>query len=151
MKGAFASTLPTVQPPNTFTVPQLLANRTAQTRFATLLLLVLAFIALALALSGIFGVVSFSVTQRSCEPGLGMALGGTARAILGDVLRRALVTTAVGTVIGLVVAALAARAIASQLGSISPFDPMTFGIVIGLVFLSALLASLQPALRARRA
>lgn len=148
VQSAFAATLPTVQPPTTFTMPQLVANKTAQTRFATLLLLVLAVIALALALSGIYGVVSFSVTQRSREFGLRMALGGTARTILGDVLRRALVTTVVGAVIGLVIAALAARAIASQLGAVSPFDPMTFGIVVGLVFLSAMFASLQPALRA---
>ena len=150
MQGAFAATLPTVQPPNTFTVPHLVANRTAQARFATLLLLTLACVALALALSGIFGVVSFSVTQRSREFGVRMALGATEPAVLADVLRRTFVTTAIGVAIGLVIAALAARAIASQLGSISPFDPMTFGVVVLLIFCSALLASLHPALRATR-
>ncbi|MGB6986296.1 MAG: ABC transporter permease [Candidatus Aquilonibacter sp.] len=150
MKGAFAATLPSVQPPNTFTVRQLVASRTAQARFATLLLLTLACIALALALSGIFGVVSFSVTQRSREFGVRMALGATEPAVLADVLRRTLVTTAIGVAIGLVIAALAARAIASQLGSLSPFDPMTFGVVVLLIFCSATLASLHPALRATR-
>jgi putative ABC transport system permease protein len=150
MKGAFAATLPTVQPPNTFTVAQLVADRTAQTRFATLLLLVLALIALALALSGIFGVVSSSVTQRSREFGVRIALGASTRQILGDVFRRTFATTAIGTAVGLVIAALAAHAIASQLGAVSPFDPVTFASVVALIFLSAALASLHPAVRATR-
>jgi hypothetical protein len=150
MKGAFAATLPTVQPPNTFTVAQLVADGTAQTRFAALLLLVLALVALALALSGVFGVVSFSVTQRSREFGVRIALGASTRQILGDVFRRTFATTAIGAAIGLAIAALAAHAIASELGAVSPFDPVTFASVVALIFLSAALASLQPALRATR-
>jgi putative ABC transport system permease protein len=150
MAGAFAAALPTVQPPGMYTVAQLVADHTAQERFATILLATLAFIALALALSGIFGVVSFSVTQRSSEFGVRMALGATDRAVLADVLQRTLVTTAIGVAIGLVLAALAARAITSQLASISPFDPATFGGVVFLIFGSAMLASLHPALRATR-
>ncbi|HTX56182.1 MAG TPA: ABC transporter permease [Candidatus Acidoferrales bacterium] len=150
MKGAFAGALPTVQPPDMYTVAQLVANHTAQERFATILLTTLACIALVLALSGIFGVVSFSVTQRSREFGVRMALGATEPAVVADVLRRTLVTTAAGVAIGLIIAALAAHAIASQLGSVSPFDPMTFGIVVLLIFCSAVLASLYPALRATR-
>ena len=150
MKAAFAGALPTVQPPNMHTIAQLVANHTAQERFATILLVTLACIALALALSGIFGVVSFSVTQRSREFGVRMALGATEPAVLADVLRRTLATTAIGVAVGLVIAALAARAIASQLGSVSPFDPMTFGAVVLLIFCSAMLASLHPALRATR-
>ncbi|HTV93026.1 MAG TPA: ADOP family duplicated permease [Verrucomicrobiae bacterium] len=150
MTGAFAAALPTVEPPSMSTVAQLVANHTAQERFATILLATLACIALALALSGIFGVVSFSVTQRSREFGVRMALGATEPAVLADVLRRTFATTAIGVAIGLVIAALAARAIASQLGSVSPFDPVTFGVVVLLIFCSAMLASLQPALRATR-
>ncbi|HUA09437.1 MAG TPA: ABC transporter permease [Candidatus Acidoferrales bacterium] len=150
MQGAFAATMPTVTPPVTRTVAQLVAGRTGQERFATILLAALAFIALALALSGIYGVVSFSVTQRTREFGVRIAHGATARNILADVLRRTLKTTAVGVTIGLVIAALAARAIASQLGSVSPLDPATFLCVVSLVFLSAALASLYPAVRATR-
>jgi putative ABC transport system permease protein len=148
MHGAFAATLPTVEPPEMRTVAQLVTEHTGQERFATILLGVLAFIALALALSGIYGVVSFSVTQRTREFGVRIAHGATSRNILADVLRRTLRTAAVGVVIGLVIAALAARAIASQLGTVSPLDPTTFLCVIALVFLSATLASLHPALRA---
>jgi putative ABC transport system permease protein len=150
MQGAFKATLPVVQPPPIYTVSQLVAQHTWQARFATILLGALAFIALALALSGIFGVVSFSVTQRSREFGVRMALGATTRQILGDVFRRTFATTTIGAAIGLVIAALAAHAIASQLGAISPFDPVTFVSVVALIFLSAALASLHPALRATR-
>ncbi|HTU69013.1 MAG TPA: ABC transporter permease [Candidatus Baltobacteraceae bacterium] len=150
MKGAFAGALPTVQPPGMYTVAQLVADHTAQERFATILLVTLAVIALVLALSGIFGVVSFSVTQRSREFGVRIAHGATTRNIVADVLRRTLATTALGAAIGLVIAAVAARAIASQLGTVSPFDPITFTTVIVMIFLSALLASLHPALRATR-
>jgi predicted permease len=150
MKGAFAATMPAVQPPTTFTVAQLVADRTAQTRFAALLLLVLALIALALALSGIFGVVSFSVTQRTREFGVRIALGASTWQILGDVFRRTFATTAIGVAIGLAIAVLAARAIASQLGGVSPFDPLTLASVVALIFLSAALASLHPAVRATR-
>jgi putative ABC transport system permease protein len=149
-QGAFAATLPTVVPPDTYTVAQLIINSTGQERFTTILLGALAFIALALALSGIYGVVSFSVTQRTREFGVRIAHGATARDILADVLRRTLRTAAIGVVFGLVIAALAARAIASQLGTVSPLDPATFICVVALVFLSAALASLYPALRATR-
>jgi putative ABC transport system permease protein len=150
MQGAFKATLPVVQPPRTYTVAQLVAEHTWQARFATILLGALAFIALALALSGIFGVVSFSVTQRSREFGVRIALGASTRQILGDVFRRTFATTAIGAAIGLVIAALAAHAIASQLGAVSPFDPVTFASVVALIFLSAALASLHPAVRAMR-
>jgi putative ABC transport system permease protein len=150
MQGAFAATLPTVVPPDTHTVAQLVTEHTGQERFATILLGALAFIALALALSGIYGVVSFSVTQRTREFGVRIAHGATARNILADVLRRTLRTAAVGVAIGLVIAALAAHAIVARLGTVSPFDPATFIGVIALIFLSAALASLHPALRATR-
>ncbi|HEY5348737.1 MAG TPA: FtsX-like permease family protein, partial [Candidatus Lustribacter sp.] len=150
MQDAFAQTMPLVQAPDMYTVAQLVAGNTAQARFATILLGALAVIALVLALSGIFGVVSFSVTQRSREFGVRIAHGATTRNIISDVLRRTLATTAVGAAIGLVIAAISARAIASQLGAVSPFDPATFATVVVLIFLSAVIASLHPALRATR-
>jgi len=148
--GAFAAAMPLTPAPATFTIVQRIANDTQEARLTTILLGSLAAIALLLALSGIFGVVSFSVTQRSREFGVRMALGATARSIVGDVLRRALATTAIGIAFGLIITAFAARAIVSQLGAVSPFDPATFTSVVAMVFLAALLASLQPAWRAIR-
>jgi putative ABC transport system permease protein len=150
VQDAFARAIPQLQPPPTYTVADLVAENSAQARFAAILLAALAAIALLLALSGIFGVVSFSVTQRSREFGIRIAHGATTGAILADVFRRTIATTVIGAAIGLAIAAVAARAIAAQLGTISPFDPETFATVVILIFLSAVVASLQPALRATR-
>ncbi len=150
VQGAFAAVFPLAQPPHTYTFAQLVANATGAARFAATLLGALAAVALLLALAGTFGVVSFSVTQRTREFGVRMALGATAPTILLDVLRRTLTTTAIGIVAGLAIAALAARAIAGQLTGISPFDPATFAATIVVMTLCALLAALYPALRATR-
>jgi putative ABC transport system permease protein len=150
VQDAFARANPLMQPPQTYTVPQLVFEKTGPERFSTILFGALAAVALLLALSGIFGVVSFSVTQRSREFGIRIAHGASTGAILADVLRRTIATTVIGAAIGLALAAVGARTIATQLGAISPFDPATFATVVILIFLSAVLASLQPALRATR-
>ena len=146
--SAFAAAMPLAPPPPTGTIAQRIAKATREARLTTILLGALGAIALLLALSGIFGVVSFSVTQRLREFGVRMALGATGRSIIGDVLRRALATTAIGVALGVIITAFAVRAIAPQLQTLSPFDPATFATVVILVFLAALLASLAPAVRA---
>lgn len=150
IEGVFAKTQPLVQPPDTGTMAQLAEHESRSARFACTLLGTLALIALLLALAGIFGVVSFSVKQRTREFGIRMALGATTADVVGDVLRRSLAITAIGVTVGLGLAALCARAIAAQLTSVSPFDPLTFAAVIALIFACAALASLHPALRATR-
>jgi putative ABC transport system permease protein len=150
IRTVFSRVLPTLQAPDTFTFDDLAVQETMQKRAAAALVGMLALVALLIALAGVFGVVSSSVTQRSREFGVRMALGSTTRAILADVLRRTIATTAIGVAVGVVVAASAARAIASQLGSVSPFDPLIFCSVVALIFVCAALASLQPALRATR-
>jgi putative ABC transport system permease protein len=150
VQRTLAQALPAVPPPQTFTIAERIQNDTVQARFTTTLLASLGFIALVLALSGIFGVTSYSVTHRVHEFGVRITLGATAGAIIADVLLRALATTSIGVAAGVIVAACAARAIVAQLGAISPFDPMTFATVVVLVFLTAIIASLQPALRASR-
>jgi putative ABC transport system permease protein len=147
---AVAQALPSVPPVQTYTIGERIANDTVQARLTTTLLLSLGLIALLLALSGIFGVASFSVTQRVHEFGVRITHGATSTAIVADVLRRILVTTSIGVACGLILAACAASAIVAQLGTISPFDPLTFATVVALIFLTAILASLQPALRASR-
>lgn len=148
--SAFAGAMPLTPAPQAFTIAQRIANSTEEERLMAILLASLAAIALLLALSGIFGVVSFSVTQRSREFGVRMALGASISGILADVLRRAIATTAIGVVLGITAAALVARAIVAQLGTISPFDPGTFAVVVALIFVSATMAALGPALRATR-
>jgi ABC-type antimicrobial peptide transport system permease subunit len=128
----------------------LFSGATAHTRSSGSLLGALAIIAMLLALSGIFGVVSYGVTQRYREFGVRMALGATARNIVFDVLGRSLAVAALGIAIGLVIAAVGGRAIASQLYQLSPFDPMTFVLVIVLLLISVLAAAVLPAIRATR-
>lgn len=129
---------------------ELVAAATAHARSVGSLLTALASIAILLALSGIFGVVSYSVTQRYREFGVRIAMGAAARHIVLDVLSRSLSVTAIGVAIGLVIAAIGGRAIASQLYLLSPFDPITFILVVALLLGSAVAASALPAVRATR-
>jgi predicted permease len=150
VQGAFAAELPTMEPPDTFTVAQRVGLETATVRTTATLLTVLACIALFITLAGIFGVVSFSVSQRSREFGVRMALGAQSGAILLDVLRRTAVTTTIGVAAGVVIAAFVARVIAARVPSLAAFDPLVFAGVVVLIFTASSLASLQPALRATR-
>lgn len=145
-----AATDPLMAAPVPQSYGDLFASATAHSRSAGSLLSALAIIAMLLALSGIFGVVSYSVTQRYREFGIRIALGAAARNIVLDVLGRALAVTGLGIAIGLMIAAIGGRAIASQLYQLSPYDPITFALVIALLFASAIAAAALPAIRATR-
>jgi len=149
LQHTYAQVFPEYEPPAVYAVSNLVAKATETERSAATLLGALAVVPLLLALFGIFAVVSFSVGQRSGEFGIRMALGAQAQDILADVLRRSLLTTAIGVAIGTVLAALAARAIAPRI-HVPALDPVTFGFVIGMVVLCAAFAALLPALRATR-
>lgn len=128
----------------------LFAAATAHSRSAGSLLGALALIAMLLALSGIFGVVSYGVAARYREFGIRIALGAGAWRIIADVLGRSLAITGLGIAVGLVIAALGGRAIASQLYGLSPLDPITFVLVILLLLTSAAAAAALPAVWATR-
>lgn len=107
-------------------------------------------LALVLASLGIYGVVSYGVTQRTPEIGVRMALGATARDvrrhIVGDTLRMAAAGIAIGAGVSLAIA----RVIVSLLYATSPTDPMTFALVVALLAGVALVAGYLPARRASR-
>jgi putative ABC transport system permease protein len=147
IQSAFTAVFPQAPPPQIATFDGLMAEETQTERSAAALLAALGLVPLLLAVSGIFGVVSFSVAQRSREFGVRAALGAHAHHILADVLRRSLSVTAIGIVLGTVFAALVARTIAPKI-TVSPLDPLTYGIVIALVVVSATIAAIVPALRA---
>jgi putative ABC transport system permease protein len=147
---AVARTDPLLVAPKTYTIKNLIDIAAATPRSSVVLLGALAAVALLLAISGVFGVVSFSVTQRYREFGVRRALGARRSDVLGDVLRRALVVSCLGVAFGTTIAVVAARAIASQLDGVSPLDPLTFSAVISLLLGCASLAALLPALRATR-
>lgn len=150
LSRATEATDPQMAAPTLQSYGDLVAAATAHARSVGSLLGALACIAMLLALSGIFGVVSYSVTQRYREFGVRIALGAAARHIVLDVLGRSLAITGAGIAIGLVIAAIGGRAVASQLYFLSPFDPITFALVVALLLASAVAAAAIPAIRATR-
>jgi predicted permease len=118
-------------------------------RRATMLLAV-GFGALALLLSavGLYGVLAFLVAQRTREIGIRMALGGSAPAIAGLVLRESAVVVGVGVVLGLAGSAWVGRALASQLVEVGALDPAAIVVALALLVLAAVAASAAPTRRA---
>jgi putative ABC transport system permease protein len=119
-------------------------------RISMLLLAAFAASALLLAIVGIYGVVSYAVTQRTRELGVRMALGADAGATLRLVLGRSMLLVGGGTLCGLIVAAIVTRAIARLLYEVSPLDPIVFIGVSLLLAGAGLVASFIPARRATR-
>ena len=107
-----------------------------------------AVLALALAASGLYGVVSYSVSQRQQEIGIRMALGAVASDIRRLIVRQTVVLVVIGAAIGLVGGALLARVSASVLFRVSPSDPLTYGGVAVLLAAVALVAAFVPVRRA---
>ena len=150
IKAAFAAAASSIPPPDVYTMSDRMALSTLQARLTASLLGALSIVALLLSLAGIFGVMSFSVTQRTNEFGIRLAHGASTATIVADVLRRAIATAGIGIACGIVIAAIGANAISTQLHEVSPFDPLTFGTVIVLLLCCACAAALQPAIRATR-
>ena len=117
-------------------------------RMGAALLSIFGFLALALAMIGVFGVMSYSVAQRTQEIGVRMALGARAGDVLVMVMRQGLLVVLAGAVAGVVLATLSGRLIADLLYGIRPYDPITLAGVIAILAVVALLACYIPARRA---
>jgi putative ABC transport system permease protein len=135
---------------NVTTLEQTLTESTAPRRFNVLLLGIFAAIALALATIGIYGVMAFSVTQRTHEIGLRMALGAEQRDVLGLILRQGLRLTLVGVALGVAGAWGLTRFLTSFLYGVRPSDPATFVLVSLALIAVSILASYIPARRAMK-
>jgi len=122
----------------------------AQRRFTRLLLGAFAILALVLAAVGIYGVVSYAVTQSTHDIGVRMALGADARMVLGMVLNSALRMALIGIAAGAIAGLAATRAMKGMLYGVTAADPLTFTVVSGVLILMALLASYIPARRATK-
>ena len=132
------------------TMDHIVSEAIARQRFSMLLLGVFAALALVLAAVGIYGVMSYSVAQRTHEIGIRMALGARRADVLQMTVKQGFKLVSLGMVLGLIVAFLLTRVLASLLFGISATDPITF-IGISLVILAvAILASYIPALRATK-
>ena len=114
------------------------------------LLSLLSGVGLFLAAMGLYGVMAYSVAQRTREFGVRLAMGARQRHILGLVLSESIRLTIFGTAAGLVLAAVSTRVVASQIYSVSPLDPLTFAGVGLVLMVVALVASYIPAHRAAK-
>jgi putative ABC transport system permease protein len=132
------------------TMRDLMRDATARSRFSTIVLSTFAAVALVLASLGIYGVMSLAVAQRTRELGVRLALGADARALLRMVVGQAMALVAVGGLVGLVGAMVAARAVRTLLHGVAPLDPWAYGISATILALAALVATVVPALRATR-
>jgi putative ABC transport system permease protein len=130
------------------TEQDLIAANVAPRRFALTLIAVFAGLALLIASIGIYGVMSYSVTESTRELGIRMALGAPQSHVLQMVLARGLKLVAIGIAIGAVAFLAASRILASFLFNISPYDPITFVSVAAIFMTVALAACMIPALRA---
>jgi putative ABC transport system permease protein len=139
------ATLDPTLPLDIATLQQRVSKLADQPRFQTLLVSFFATTGLVLAVIGLYGVISFLVTQRTQEIGVRMALGASRGSILRLVMGKSLRLIVWGTVLGLLAALAASRLLSSLLFSIGPHDPVTFVIVTLLLVLVALLATLLPA------
>jgi putative ABC transport system permease protein len=135
---------------NIRSMEEIVSRAVARQRFSTMLLGIFATLALVLAAVGIYGVMSYSVAQRTREIGIRMALGAQRSDVLKMAVGQGLKLVLIGVAIGLAAAFVLTRVMASLLFGVSATDPVTF-VAISLVLVSvAALASLVPALRASR-
>jgi putative ABC transport system permease protein len=129
---------------------QIVSNAAGQPRFQTLLLGLSSAAALLLAAIGIYGVTAYSVTQRTHEIGVRMALGAQTRDMLRHVIGQGMKLVLMGATLGLAGAFVAARALKSMLFGVSPADPLTFAAVTVFLALVAFAACWIPARRATK-
>ncbi|MBZ5553276.1 MAG: ABC transporter permease [Acidobacteriia bacterium] len=132
------------------TLDKVISDSTVGIAYVAVIMSVLAVIALILSTVGVFGVVSYQVTERIHEIGIRMALGANPRDVLGMVVARGAWLTFVGLGVGLVLSIGLARLLASLIFGIEAMDWLTFGSVSVTLALAALLASYLPARRATR-
>lgn len=132
------------------TMEQLLARSTALSRFASVLLAIFAALAILLASVGVYGVMSYSVAQRTREMGIRLSLGATTSDVISLVFRQGVLLAGLGLAIGLTAAAFAANLFSSLLFGIGPRDPQTFALTAVFLAVVALIACLIPARRASR-
>ena len=132
------------------TLDDVARRATERPRFRAVLVIAFAALALTLAIVGVFGVLAYSVQQRTREFGVRIALGATVPDIMRLVLSSAARYTVIGVVSGLGLAAAASRSIATLLFGVTPWDPITFGSVGILLAVTATVAAAAPAIRAAR-
>ena len=131
-----------------YTMGELFSGAAAQRRFQATMLTAFAAIAMLLGMVGIYGLLAYSVKQRTAEIGLRIALGASRQRVLGMIVRQGLQLAVIGVMLGLAGALTLTRILASSLYGVSAFDPLTFAAAPALLLLVAIAACLIPAMRA---
>jgi predicted permease len=129
---------------------QIVVQSTSRNQFNTVLLGIFAFVAILLASIGLYGLMAYSVEQRTLEFGIRLALGADSPALRNMIVRQAMLLAAAGIVAGLAAAYGLTRLLATMLYGVKPTDPLVFGGVACLLGAVAFLASYLPARRAVR-
>ena len=152
MRGVITGLDPTLPVFDVRTMDDHLRNGQALlfTRIGSAFATAFGFLALVLATVGVYGVVSYSVAQRTREIGVRMALGARRGAIVGLVVRQGLRLAWIGVAVGLVMSVSTMGVVSSVLYGVAPRDPIVLGAVIGLLTVVVAVASLVPARRAMR-
>jgi putative ABC transport system permease protein len=127
---------------------QVIEESIGSRRFPMLLLALFSTVALVLAAIGVYGVVSYVVSQRAREIGIRMALGARAAQVIRLVLQRSLVPIGAGIVVGIAGSLVASRLLGALLYRVEPGDPGVLGAIVVLLSASAIAACLVPARRA---
>ena len=132
------------------TMDDILASSTAPARSTTILVALFAGVALTLSLIGVFGVLSYTVSQQTTEFGIRMALGANASTVQRHVLRRGMRPVLAGVLVGLAGAVSLAQFMRTLLFGVTPSDPATLLAVVALLVATAAVAAYLPARRATR-
>jgi putative ABC transport system permease protein len=150
VRGAVRSVDPNVPVAGVETLAEVVSLASSRTRFSLVLLGAFAGMALILAAVGLFGVMAYSVAQRTQEIGVRMALGAKPSGVVGMVLRSGMTPALIGLAVGASAAIGLTRFIATQLYGVRPSDPLTFALALGLLLAVATLAAYLPARRASK-
>jgi putative ABC transport system permease protein len=150
LRATLSNIDPSLPLSNIQTMEEIVAASTASRRFTLILLGAFAGLALILALVGIYGVMSYSVSRQTAEIGVRMALGATNDRVLRLILVKGMKPVAAGIVVGLVGAFLLSNLIANLLFGVTARDPITYVAVAGLLAITAILACVIPARQALR-
>ena len=135
---------------NLMSMEEILSRSVAARRFNTVLLTIFAFLGLVLASVGIYGVTSYSVSQRSHEIGIRIALGAQVKDILTLIIRQGLILSCIGLGIGVVMALALTRWLASLLFEVSSTDPIAYSLIFIVLLVVTLAACYIPARRATK-
>jgi putative ABC transport system permease protein len=150
LRGAIQDVHPTLVCRRARVADDYVREALAPTRFALGLIGAFALTALTLSAVGLYGAIAYAVSQRTRELGIRIALGATRQAVVRMLLDDGIRLVAAGLAVGLTLAALVSRFMASLLYDVTPGDPLTFSVIALLVAMITLLASYLPARRALR-